>query len=403
MLAVADAEAMVAAAFEPLAAEQVAVSSALGRVLAEDVRARIAHPPVDVSAMDGYAVRAGDVGASPCTLRLIGEAAAGHPFTGRLGAGEVVRIMTGAAIPAGADAIVIQEDTERDGDVVRVRETPVPGRWIRRAGLDFRAGDVLLAAGQRLSARDVALAAAMNMPWLMVRRRPRVAIVATGDELVMPGEALDDGCIVSSNTLALAAFVVALGGEAIDLGIARDDAQALRTIVAGARGADLLVTSGGASVGDHDLVRSVLGEEELTLRFFRVAMRPGKPLIFGRLGSVPMLGLPGNPVSVGVTARIFVKIAMDRMLGLAADDGATSARLGRDLPANDERQEYLRASLARDGDGGLVATPFDRQDSAMLGLLAAADCLIVRPPHAPAIGRGTSVPILQMRLAAMTT
>ncbi len=403
MLAVADAEAMVAAGFEPLAAEQVAVAAALGRVLAVDVQARVAHPPADVSAMDGYAVRAVDVGAVPCTLRLIGEAAAGHPFADRIGAGEAVRIMTGATIPAGADAIVIQEDTERDGNMVRVRETPVAGRWIRRAGLDFRADDVLLAAGRRLSARDVALAAAMNRPWLMVRRRPRVAIVATGDELVMPGEALDDSHIVSSNTLALATFVTVLGGDAIDLGIARDDAKSLRAIVAGARGADLLVTSGGASVGDHDLVRSVLGEEDLALAFYRVAMRPGKPLIFGRLGAIPVLGLPGNPVSVGVAARIFVKAAIDRMLGLAADTTMTSARLGRDLPANDERQEYLRASLAHDVDGGLLATPFERQDSAMLGLLAAADCLVVRPPLAPADRRGSTVPILHMRLAAATT
>ena len=402
MLAVDDAVAMVAAGFEPLPAEQVDLAGALGRVLAEHVRSRVTQPPADVSAMDGYAVRAADAAAPPAILRVIGESAAGHPFFGRVGAGEAVRISTGAAVPEGTDAIVMQEDTERHDSAVRVREAPVAGRWIRRAGLDFRSGDVLLAAGSRLTARDVALAAAANVPWLMVRRRPRIAVVATGDELAMPGEPLDGQRIVSSNSVALRAFVAAVGGEVLDLGIARDDAAALRTIVAGARGADLLVTMGGASVGDHDLVRSVLGEQGLNLGFYRVAMRPGKPLIFGRLRDVPLLGLPGNPVSVGVTSRIFLKCAIDRMLGRTGDDGATTAQLGCDLAANDMRQDYLRARLERNGAGTLIATPFDRQDSAMLALLAAADCLVVRPPYAPPAPLGASVPILDLRVGAVT-
>ena len=295
MLAVDDAVAMVAAAFAPLPAEQVDTGAALGRVLAADVAARLTQPPTDVSSMDGYAVRAADTATVPAVLALAGESAAGHPFAGTVEPGQAVRISTGAAVPSGADAIVIQEDTEHTDHLVRILATAKPGRWIRRRGLDFTAGQVLLPAGRRLTARDVGLAAAMNVPWLKVRRRPRIATLATGDELAMPGEPLADGRIVSSNSLSLAALITALGGTPLDLGIARDDAAALAAMLDGARGADLLVTTGGASVGDHDLVRRVLGEEGLDLRFYRVAMRPGKPIMFGRLGDVPVLGLPRQP------------------------------------------------------------------------------------------------------------
>lgn len=396
MLAVAEAVAKVVSGFSRLPAEQVGIADAAGRVLAEDVAARTTQPPADVSAMDGYAVRAADVTVVPVSLRRIGVSAAGAGFAGTVGAGEAARIFTGAPVPDGADAIVIQEDTETDGDTVTIREVPTPGRWIRRAGLDFAAGDVLLRGGQVLTPRHIGLAAAMNVPWLMVRRRPRVAIVATGNEVVMPGDPLGPDQIVSSNSLAVAATVAALGGTPQNLGIARDDADSLRALVEGASGADLLVTIGGASVGDYDLVGQVLGDKGLDLGFYKVAMRPGKPLIFGRLGETAVLGLPGNPVSVGVTSLVFLKPAMQVMLGIDQDDAPATALLGRDLAANDQRQDYLRARLSRNGDGSTVATPFEAQDSSMLALFAAADCLVVRAPHAPPAKAGERVDVLTL-------
>jgi len=396
MLAVAETVAKVVSGFSRLPAEQVGIADSAGRVLAEDVAARTTQPPADVSAMDGYAVRTADVTVVPVSLRRIGVSAAGAGFAGTVGAGEAARIFTGAPVPDGADAIVIQEDTETDGDTVTIREVPTPGRWIRRAGLDFAAGDVLLRGGQVLTPRHIGLAAAMNVPWLMVRRRPRVAIVATGNEVVMPGDPLGPDQIVSSNSLAVAATVAALGGTPQNLGIARDDADSLRALIEGASGADLLVTIGGASVGDYDLVGQVLGDKGLDLGFYKVAMRPGKPLIFGRLGETAVLGLPGNPVSVGVTSLVFLKPAMQVMLGIDQDDAPATALLGRDLAANDQRQDYLRARLSRNGDGSTVATPFEAQDSSMLALFAAADCLVVRAPHAPPAKAGERVDVLTL-------
>jgi len=397
MLSVAEAVAKVVSGFAPLATETVALDSALGRALAEDVPARVDSPPLDVSAMDGYALRAADAASAPATLALVGVSAAGRPFAGAVGPGQCVRILTGAVLPDGADAIVIQEDAEVAGDAVTIGEAPRPGRWIRRAGMDFRRGDVMLTAGRRLNGRDIGLAAAMNVPWLAVRRRPRVAILATGDELVMPGEPLAPGQIVGSNGLAVAAYVTAFGGLPLVLGIARDDAGSLARMLAGARGADLLVTIGGASVGDHDLVRQALADQGLDLGFYRVAMRPGKPLIFGRLGEVPVLGLPGNPVSVGVTSLLFLRPAMRAMLGLADRQGpAPTARLGRDLPANDQRQDYLRSRLTVADDGEAVATPFEAQDSALMARFAEADCLVVRPPFAPPARAGERVEIVPL-------
>ena len=401
MISVAEALAHVTSSLEPLAAEQVVLSDALGRVLAEDVASRLTQPPIDVSAMDGYAVSAADVSSVPVTLKVIGESAAGGAFDGTLGAGQAVRIFTGAMVPDGADAIVIQEDTDAEGDEVIVKEGVPPGTYIRPAGLDFRAGQVLLAAGKVLAARDIGLAAAMNVPWLKVRRRPRIAILATGDEVVMPGEPVGRNQIISSNSVALDAYVRALGGAPISLGIARDTEESLHAMLVGADGADMLVTIGGASVGEHDLVRKVLGAEGLELTFYKVAMRPGKPLIFGCLGNVPVLGVPGNPVSAGVTTVIFLGPAMEVMLGLrqpgeGAASPAPTALLGCDLGANDRRQDYLRAALGHDDEGSLVATPFEKQDSAMMALLAAADCLVVRPPHAPPAKAGERAEIVPL-------
>jgi len=397
MLGVAEALARIRGAFRPLAGEQVALTAALGRVLAEDVTARVTQPPAAVSAMDGYAVRAADVAAVPAHLRVIASIPAGGSFAGTVAPGQAVRIFTGAPLPVGTDTIVIQEDTATEGDVVVVREGAPLGRYVRPAGLDFKAGDVLLRRGRLLTARDIGLAAAMNRPWLMVTRRPRVAILATGDEVVMPGEPLGPNRIVSSNGLSLAAFVVACGGEAIDLGIAPDDRAALKAMAAGAVGCDLLITAGGASVGDHDLVQAVLGEAGMAIDFWKIAMRPGKPLMFGRIGPTAVIGVPGNPVSALVCATMFIRPALDAMLGRPQESSpAPTALLGRDLPENDNREDYLRASLSRDAAGRLVATPFPKQDSSMLATLAHADCLVVRPIRAPAIAAGTMVEIVPL-------
>jgi len=395
MLSVEEALARITGAFTPLAPETVALDAALGRVLAEDARARVTQPPRDVSAMDGYAVRAADVRVAPARLKVVGQAPAGAAYEADLGPGEAVRIFTGAPVPAGADAVVMQEDTQADGETVTVKLGVPAGHHIRRAGLDFQAGALGLEAGRRLSARDVGLLAAMNHPWVRVRRHPRIAILATGDEIVLPGEALGHSQIIGSNGPALAALVRACGADPIHLGVAPDNREALGAMAESARGTDLLVTTGGVSVGDHDLVRQVLDDRGFDLDFWKIAMRPGKPLLFGRIGDTPVLGLPGNPVSTLVCALLFLRPAIDAMLGrVGTDDGPHNAVLGADLAANDRRQAYLRARLATDPAGQRVATPFDRQDSAMLTNLAHADCLIVRPPNAAPAQTGDTVPIV---------
>jgi molybdopterin molybdotransferase len=397
MLTVAEARARIVSAFAPLPAEQVSLANALGRVLAEPVNARLTQPPFAVSAMDGYAVRAADVAKVPVTLKLVGYAPAGRAYGSPIKPGEAVRIFTGAPLPEGADAIVIQEDTQSTGDSVLVKEGAPAGRYVRPAGLDFRRGDPGLAAGKKLGARDIGLAAAMNHPWLQVRRRPRVAILATGDEIVMPGEPVGPNQIVSSNGLALAAFLRAAGAEPIDLGIAADNREALQRLAAGAAGADLLVTSGGASVGDHDLVQAALGDQGMAVDFWKIAMRPGKPLMFGSIGTTRVIGLPGNPVSTLICSLIFIRPALRAMLGQQdSEDGEEMAIAGRDLAENDNRQDYLRSTLSRDGEGRLVATPFGKQDSSMQFLMQQAQCLVIRPVQGPALAKGSPVRILRL-------
>lgn len=404
MLSVAEARSRIVAAFRPLGGEQVGLMDALGRVLAEDITARTTQPPVAVSAMDGYAVQALDVAKVPARLRIVGYAPAGGGFTGNVGAGEAVRIFTGGPLPAGADAIIIQEDTTTNGDHVLVREGAPIGHYIRPAGLDFKAGDKLLTRGRQLTARDIGMAAAMNQPWLRVTRRPRIAVLATGDEVVMPGDPIGPNQIVSSNGLSLSAFVVARGGTPVHLGIAPDDRAALRAMADAAVDCDLLVTAGGASVGDHDLIQSVLGEAGMQLDFWRIAMRPGKPLMFGRIGATPILGMPGNPVSAMVCAVMFLRPAIDVMLGRVEETRPPStALLGCDLSKNDSREDYLRAKTSYDSVGQLVATPYPKQDSSMLSLLAKADCLVVRSPRAPAIRAGTKVEIVLLSGGFLST
>jgi molybdopterin molybdotransferase len=396
MISVEQARDRILADLRATPAEVVALASAWNRVTAEPVLARLTQPPHDVSAMDGYALRASDGGLG-ATLRVIGAAPAGHPFDGRVGRGEIVRLFTGSVVPDGADAILLQEDATRDGDTVRVNEAVLAGRHIRRAGQDFGVGDTVIPAGRRITARDVGLAAATNHPWLSVHRRPRIAILATGDEIAMPGEPIPPGGIVSSNSHALAALVRAGGGEPVVLPVAKDTNDAIAAVADAMHGMDLLVTTGGASVGDHDLVMSGLESRGLVVDFWQIAMRPGKPLLFGRLGAVPVLGLPGNPVSALVCSILFLVPALARLSGLpAAAPPTLRAILGTAVKANDHRADHLRATISETSDGVVVATPFAQQDSAMLRRLALADALILRAPHAPALPQGADVNLIRL-------
>jgi molybdopterin molybdotransferase len=384
---------------EPLPAESAALADAHGRVLARSAVALRTQPPEDVSAMDGYAVRGEDVATAPVTLTLVGEVAAGHPFAGMLAAGQTARIFTGGVLPAGADTVVIQEQTTRDGNEVAVLRTTPKGKNVRRGGLDFCRGDALLAAGQRLSARDLALAAAMNHPQLDVHRRPRVGILATGDELVPPGTEPGPGEIVYSNGFALAALARQEGADVVELGIAPDQVAATAAAIRRAResGLDVLVTTGGASVGTYDVVQQALKAEGLALSFWKVALRPGKPMMHGRLDGMRVLGLPGNPVSAYVCAFLFLVPLIRRLAGgTDVDHRPEAAVLGHDVSENDERADYLRARLVHGADGVATATPFPVQDSSMLVPLAAADCLLIRPPHAPAAAAGSPCTILKL-------
>ncbi|QDF38258.1 gephyrin-like molybdotransferase Glp [Bradyrhizobium symbiodeficiens] len=399
LMPVSDALAAVLADVEPLPEQMVSLDEAHHRVLARDVAARRTQPPQAMSAMDGYAVRAADAAAIDSRLTVIGEVAAGRPFTGRVGAGEAVRIFTGGVIPDGADAVVIQEDTIADGKSVTIKEAAIVGRHIRPAGVDFREGDVLLRKGTRLTERDLALAAAMNHPQLAVCRRPKVAILATGDELVMPGATPGHGQIVYSNGFALHALARQEGAETIDLGIAADTLAATTAGIRRAResGADVLITTGGASVGDHDLVQQALKDEGIAMAFWKIAMRPGKPMMHGRLGAMGVIGLPGNPVSSYVCAFLFMVPLIRALSGRSViHHHRERALLGRDLGANDQREDYLRARLELRDDGTLVALPVSHQDSSLLANLAAAQVLLVRAPFAPKAEAGSPCEVLRL-------
>ncbi|WP_297369110.1 gephyrin-like molybdotransferase Glp [Acidocella sp.] len=398
MISVEEARGRILANITPVGAETVALAQGLGRVLAAPVVARLNQPPADVSAMDGYALRAVDA-APGARLRLIGEAPAGRPFGGVVGPREAVRVFTGSVIPEGADAVIIQEDVDLDTGFVSPRDGAVPGRHIRPRAQDFAQGTELLGRGERLTARGLGLAAAANTPWLSVHRRPRVAILCTGDEISLPGEPLMAGGIVNSNAALLSAFVAAQGGEPLVLPMARDDISAIAQGADAARGADLLVTSGGASVGTHDLIQTGLAERGFALDFWKIAMRPGKPLIFGRVGTLPVLGLPGNPVSAYVCALLFLAPLLAALAGQGAAAGLPvlePAPLGAPLKANDQREDFLRARLVA-SELGEVVVPYDYQDSSQLRALAGAEALICRKPFAPAAGPGALVQIIRLR------
>lgn len=380
-----------------LEAETVPLEAANGRFLARPLASTRTQPPFAASAMDGYAIRHSDLTSELTELDVIGEAPAGHGYSGQVGPGQAVRIFTGAPVPEGADTILIQENAERCNDRIKVLENPAKGAFVRAAGLDFSEGDILLSPPLKLDYRHLALAAAMNHAVLPVVKRPKVAILATGDELVRPGGRPGPDQIIASNHAGIAAMVEDCGGEPLDLGISPDEPRELAACVKRAitEEADILVTLGGASVGDHDLVQDVLGNEGMDLSFWRIAMRPGKPLMAGRLGKTKVLGLPGNPVSSLVCGLLFLKPLIAKMLG--APNGSASPKeaiLAEAIGENDRRQDYVRAMLSEDADGRLIAAPFPKQDSSMLALLAKSGGLIVRPPFAPAEPAGAAVPVL---------
>ncbi|MDN6713446.1 MAG: molybdopterin molybdotransferase MoeA [Acetobacter sp.] len=397
MLDVATARARILENLLPCGQETVALSAACGRILAQDVHARRANPPVCVSAMDGYAVRAADT-RPDAVLQIIDEAPAGRPSTRVVAAGQCIRLFTGSQIPAGADAIIIQENTQRAGQQITLTQAAKAGQFIRRQGQDFAQGAVLLSAGSRLGPRDIGLAAAGGLVWLPVFRRPRVGILATGDEILLPGDTAPPDGIFNSASFMLAALLGQNGADSIVLPVARDNATSLSNAFAHTRDLDMLITIGGASVGAYDLVRPTLEKAGLVQNFWKIAMRPGKPLMSGTLHGMPVLGLPGNPVAALVCSLVFVLPALHKLMGIAVADTmqTQTALLGADVPENDQRQDFLRATLQTTQEGQLVATPFGPQDSAQLNILSKSQALIIRPPHDPAQKAGTACQIMPL-------
>ena len=398
LLPVDDALARILDGVAPLDAQSVEVAQAARRVLAEDIQASLTQPPFDASAMDGFAVRAADIAAAHATLRLIGEAAAGHAFDGTVRPGEAVRIFTGGPVPKGADTVVMQENATLDGETVTINEGAEKGAAVRPRGQDFSEGDQLLPAGKRLNARDLLLAASANHATLPVRRKPRTAILATGDELVPPGGKPRADQIISSVPVGLSAMLEAAGAQPERLGIAADTRESLDAHLANTAEADLLLTIGGASVGEHDLVREALMDAGFEIDFWRIAMRPGKPLMFGKRGDTRVIGLPGNPVSAMICTRVFAFPLINALLGAdAGPERMHHAMLDRALEANGPRKHYMRARRHTDPDTGVAQVAAQpSQDSGLMLALASADCLIVREPHAPAARPGDKVHILPL-------
>ena len=383
---------------EPLAAEQVAIAEAGDRILAEPVYARRIEGGLCAAGMDGYAVRSQDTADAVSPLVVIGEAAAGRRFDGVLAAEQAVRILTGAPVPEGADAVLIQENTEKlDANHIRVIEPVAIGRNIRKAGLDFSDGDLLLPAGRLLDAGALSLAAAANHPALDVVRKPRVALIATGNELVVPGDTPGPDQIIASNSYGVGSIARAAGAEILDFGVVADDAAKIAAVIQAAReSADIIVTLGGASVGDHDLVRPVLEAAGMRLDFWKIAMRPGKPLMFGRFGETRVLGLPGNPVASLICSHLFLAPLVAKLGGRSHSFDIRNAMLTASLRENDQRQDYIRATSEQHPER-LTVSPFAVQDSSMLNTLARADCLIIRPPFAPAAEAGGIVQVMMIR------
>ncbi len=394
LMPVEDALARILRGVKPQPAETIPLKQSHGRVLAKPVKASRDQPPFAASAMDGYAVRHADITQIPAMLNIAGTSAAGHAFKSVLKPGQAIRILTGAPLPKGADTIVIQENTSRNDNALTVSAETQLGKNIRKRGLDFTKGVELIAVGTRLNARDIGLAAAGNTSRVQVTRRPHVVVLTTGDELVHPGQVPRADQIVSSNSYAIEAMARAWGAHVTNLGIVRDTLKATETAIRKGLGADLLITTGGASVGDHDFVQQALRNCGVRIGFWKIALRPGKPLMFGTKGKTRIIGLPGNPVSALVCSRIFIKPLMDMMQGIEPEQQIVTAKLAKLLPENDNRKDYIRATLQIAGDGTRLVTPYSTQDSSMQRTLRDAHCLIMREPFAPAAQIGDEVGIL---------
>ncbi|WP_313593783.1 molybdopterin molybdotransferase MoeA [Agrobacterium cavarae] len=401
LLPVADALQRLLDAAQPVSTvERIGLTAAADRVLAFDLNAQITQPPFNASAMDGYALRAADAPAIDSELTVIGTASAGHAFEGKVGTREAVRIFTGAPVPEGADSVLIQEDAEvLEDNRIRTAFNVTQGRHIRPRGQDFMRDETVLDAGTRLSFADLTVAAAMNHAELAVYRKPLVAILATGDELVPPGGEPQVAQIIASNTFGVAALARQAGADILDLGIVQDDDRLIRSAIGKviAAKADVLVTLGGASVGDHDLVQAALKAEGMALDFWRIAMRPGKPLMVGNIGPMQVLGLPGNPVASLVCSLLFLEPLIHKLGHQAPRAREITVRTATALKANDVRQDYLRARFVGEDDGKPIAEAFTKQDSSMMKIMAKSDCLIIRPPHAPELPAGAECKAIRLR------
>ena len=402
LLLVDEALARILSSAEPHGSEQVLLTSAGGRVVAEPVKAHLLQPPFDCSAMDGYALISPENISYPLELTVIGESAAGKRFDGQLGEGQAVRIFTGAPMPAGADSIVIQEDTERSDDKLTIRQGLDKGRHIRRAGLDFAPADVVLPVGKALDAPALSLAAASGNAAISVFKQPRIAILATGDELVPPGTVPGPDQIVASNSVGIAEIVRRAGGRPEDMGIIIDDPEKIESAISAVLedGIDVLVTIGGASVGDRDYVHGALQNCGVDLDFWKIAMRPGKPLMYGRKTvsgkTVHVIGLPGNPVSSLVCSLVFLRPLVAKLSGTDLTADIRPAKLGQSMNANDHRRDFVRATVEKAIDGTLIVKPFPVQDSSMLSALVRSNALLIREENAPAATLGDACTILML-------
>lgn len=398
MISVEQAWSRILGGIKPLKTEEISITYALGRTLAEDIRAERTTPADDSSAMDGYAVRFGDLETLPKKLEIIGEVPAGSPFPGSVGKNQCVRIFTGGIVPFGADTVVIQENTERTDNWVSILKAPEKGRNIRKAGMDFSAGDALVEAGKPLNERDISLISAGNHGKIKVFRRPTVALIANGDELVSPGGKLTPGSVINSNTPALTALVQTVGAEVLSAEIIPDDLGAIKQAFHTAQAADLTVTLGGASVGDYDYVLEAFEAAGGIMDFWKIAMKPGKPLMFGELAGKPVFGLPGNPNSAYVTAFLFLLPTLRALQGQAiAKPHSFPARAGAEIPKTGDRELFLLASLSfSDEDASFIATPHPRQDSARMSTLQASHALIRRQPFQDAAKPGDVVEVLPL-------
>ncbi|MBD24736.1 MAG: molybdopterin molybdenumtransferase MoeA [Candidatus Marinimicrobia bacterium] len=397
LLPVADARHLVHSTIKPVEAEHIKLRHALGRVIAENSVARVSHPPADLAAMDGYAIRTSDLVSLPTKINIVGESAAGQPWKGKLNSGECIRIFTGAIVPETADAVVIQENTTAENGLVQINRPLIKGKNIRARAQDFYKGEAILKYPHMLNARDIGLLAAMNLPEVKVYRRPRIGVLSTGNEILQPGETISEGQIFSANGPGLCAFIESKGAQAFNLGIVPDNLSKLRDAIKRSGELDMLVSSGGVSVGDHDLVKRAAIEEGLQIYFHKIAMRPGKPLLYGTLKNMPFFGLPGNPVSAMVCAVIFLGPAIAMLSGLPGDaPESLTARLSNDIAANNDREHYIRAVLQRSESGLPTVTSLTNQDSALIKLLSEANALICHAPHAEALSNGSPVRVIPL-------